>query len=98
LNSASKSSRLGGTIANIGVHGKPASLHLETLWDRNIPITTRLVETATIPMLFKTSAAKTIDPALLISHRSTLAEGEAAYETFGNAAKSGALEVIISLS
>jgi alcohol dehydrogenase len=86
----------GGTIANIGVHGKPASLHLETLWDRNIAITTRLVDTATIPMLFKTAAAKTIDPALLISHHFTLAEGEAAYETFGNAAKSKALKVIIS--
>lgn len=86
----------GGTIANIGVHGKPASLHLETLWDRNIAITTRLVDTATIPMLFKTAAAKTIDPALLISHRFTLAEGEAAYETFGDAAKSKALKVIIS--
>jgi len=86
----------GGRIANIGVHGKPASLHLETLWDRNIAITTRLVDTATIPMLFKTAAAKTIDPALLISHRFTLAEGEAAYETFGNAAKTRALKVIIS--
>jgi hypothetical protein len=86
----------GGIIANIGVHGKPADLHLETLWDRNIAITTRLVDTATIPMLFKTAAAKTIDPALLISHRFTLAEGEAAYETFGDAAKSKALKVIIS--
>lgn len=86
----------GGTIANIGVHGKPADLHLETLWDRNIAITTRLVDTATIPMLFKTAAAKTIDPALLISHRFTLAEGEVAYETFGDAAKSKALKVIIS--
>ena len=86
----------GGTIANIGVHGKPASLHLETLWDRNIAITTRLVDTATIPMLFKTVAAKKIDPTLLITHRFTLAEGEKAYETFGNAAKTKALKVIIT--
>ena len=86
----------GGIIANIGVHGTPASLHLETLWDRNIAITTRLVDTVTIPMLFKTVAAKTIDPALLISHHFTLAEGEAAYEAFGDAAKSKALKVIIS--
>ncbi len=86
----------GGIIANIGVHGTSASLHLETLWDRNIAITTRLVDTVTIPMLFKTAAAKTIDPALLISHHFTLAEGEAAYEAFGDAAKSKALKVIIS--
>jgi threonine dehydrogenase-like Zn-dependent dehydrogenase len=87
---------VGGRIANIGVHGKLVGLHLETLWDRNIAITTRLVDTATIPMLFKTAAAKTIDPALLISHRFTLDEGEVAYETFGNAAKTKARKVIIS--
>ncbi|MGV8988489.1 MAG: zinc-dependent alcohol dehydrogenase family protein [Cypionkella sp.] len=86
----------GGTIANIGVHGKPSALHLESLWDRNIAITTRLVDTATIPMLFKTVAAKKIDPTLLITHHFTLAEGEKAYETFGNAAKTKALKVIIT--
>ncbi len=86
----------GGTIANIGVHGKPASLHLEALWDRNISITTRLVDTATIPMLFKTVAARKIDPALLITHRFTLADGEKAYETFSNAAETKALKVIIT--
>ena len=51
----------GGTIANIGVHGKKVDLHLEELWDRNISITTRLVDTATIPMLFKTVGAHKID-------------------------------------
>ena len=59
LNSASRSLRRGARIANIGVHGKPASLHLEKIWDRNIAITARLVDTSTIPMLFKTAAAKT---------------------------------------
>lgn len=87
----------GGTIANIGVHGKPASLHLETLWDRNIAITTRLVDTATIPMLFKTVAANKIDPMLLITHHFTLDEGENAYATFGNAAETKALKVIITM-
>jgi alcohol dehydrogenase len=43
----------GGHIANIGVHGKSVSLHLEKLWDRNITITTRLVDTVTTPMLLK---------------------------------------------
>jgi alcohol dehydrogenase len=86
----------GGTIANIGVHGKPALLHLESLWDRNIAITTRLVDTATIPLLFKTVASNKIDPTLLITHRFTLAEGEKAYEVFGNAAETKALKVIIT--
>lgn len=86
----------GGVIANVGVHGKPVDLHLESLWDRNIAITTRLVDTATIPMLFKTVAAKKIDPTLLITHHFKLADILEAYETFGNAAKTKALKVIIS--
>ncbi len=32
--------RPGGHIANIGVHGEPATLHLEELWIKNITITT----------------------------------------------------------
>ena len=46
----------GGTIANIGVHGKKVDLHLERLWDRNITITTRLVDTVSTPMLLKIRA------------------------------------------
>ena len=86
----------GGVVANIGVHGKKVDLHLETLWDRNIAITTRLVDTATIPMLFKTVAAKKIDPGLLITHRFKLADILDAYATFGDAARTKALKVIIS--
>jgi alcohol dehydrogenase len=85
----------GGTIANIGVHGKKVDLHLESLWDRNISITTRLVDTATIPMLFKTVESHKIDPNLLITHRFKLKDILDAYETFGNAAKNKALKVII---
>jgi alcohol dehydrogenase len=85
----------GGTIANIGVHGKKVDLHLESLWDRNISITTRLVDTATIPMLFKTVASHKIDPKLLITHHFKLDKILDAYETFGNAAKTKALKVII---
>ena len=87
----------GGTIANIGVHGKKVDLHLESLWDRNIAITTRLVDTATIPMLFKTVSAKKIDPRLLITHRFKLENILDAYETFANAAKTRALKVIIEV-
>jgi alcohol dehydrogenase len=85
----------GGTIANIGVHGKKVDLHLEELWDRNISITTRLVDTATIPMLFKTVGARKIDPKRLITHRFKLDNILDAYETFGNAAMTKALKVII---
>jgi alcohol dehydrogenase len=85
----------GGTIANIGVHGVKVDLHLESLWDRNISITTRLVDTVTIPMLFKTVRSRKIDPKLLITHRFKLDNILDAYETFGNAAKTKALKVII---
>src|SRR5476651_2145249 len=83
----------GGQIANIGVHGKKVDLHLESLWDRNISITTRLVDTDTIPMLFKTVSSRKIDPKLLITHRFKLDKILDAYETFGNAAKTKALKV-----
>jgi alcohol dehydrogenase len=86
----------GGHIANIGVHGKKVDLHLESLWDRNISITTRLVDTATIPMLFKTVSSHKIDPKLLITHRFKLDKILDAYETFGNAARTKALKVIIA--
>jgi len=86
----------GGTIANVGVHGKKADLHLETLWDRNITITTRLVDTISIPMLLKTVGANSIDPNRLITHHFKLDQILEAYETFGNAARTKALKVIIS--
>ena len=87
----------GGHIANIGVHGKKVDLHLETLWDRNISITTRLVDTATIPMLFKTVEARKIDPTRLITHHFVLDAILEAYATFGNAAKTKALKVIVTM-
>lgn len=85
----------GGVIANVGVHGTKVDLHLETLWSRNIAITTRLVDTVTTPMLLKTVQAKKIDPTLLITHRFKLDQILDAYETFSHAASTQALKVII---
>lgn len=86
----------GGVIANIGVHGKPADLHLETLWSRNIAITTRLVDTVTTPMLLRTVQSGKIDPTRLITHRFALDQILDAYDTFGRAAETRALKVIIN--
>src|SRR5471030_3025542 len=80
----------GGVIANVGVHGVPAALHLERLWDRNISITTRLVDTASTPMLLNVLKAHKIDAKLLITHRFKLDQILDAYETFGNAAQTHA--------
>jgi alcohol dehydrogenase len=85
----------GGTIANIGVHGIKVDLHLERLWSQNITITTRLVDTVTTPMLLKTVESKKIDPKRLITHRFKLDHILDAYDTFGAAARTQALKVII---
>lgn len=87
----------GGTIANIGVHGTKVDLHLEHLWDRNITITTRLVDTASTPMLLSSLRAEKIDAKLLITHRFGLDDILEAYETFSHAADTRALKVIIEV-
>ncbi|HEY2582374.1 MAG TPA: zinc-binding dehydrogenase, partial [Mucilaginibacter sp.] len=86
----------GGHIANIGVHGKSVNLHLETLWSKNITITTRLVDTVTTPMLFKTVQSKKLQPNQLITHRFRLDQIIEAYDTFGNASREKALKIILS--
>lgn len=85
----------GGTIANVGVHGVKVDLHLERLWSHNVTITTRLVDTLSIPMLLKTVETKRIDPGQLISHRFKFADILQAYSTFAGAADSKALKVIV---
>ncbi len=86
----------GGTIANIGVHGLKADLHLERLWSHNITITTRLVDTVSTPTLLKAVTSKKVDAGSLITHRFALDRILDAYDTFGRAAETHALKVIIS--
>jgi alcohol dehydrogenase len=85
----------GGHIANVGVHGKPVELHLEKLWDRNISITTRLVDTTTTPMLMKVVRSGKLQPSKLVTHRFAMNDIMKAYDTFGNAAREGAIKVIL---
>lgn len=85
----------GGYIANIGVHGKSVSLHLEKLWHQNITLTTALVDTFTIPILLKTFVAGKLNPNQLITHHFDLKEILKAYAVFGEAAQQHALKVII---
>ena len=85
----------GGRIANVGVHGKPVELHLEKLWDRNISLTTRLVDTITTPMLLKMVHSGKLQPQKLVTHRFAMNDILKAYDTFGNAADDGALKVLL---
>jgi alcohol dehydrogenase len=88
--------RSGGRVANIGVHGKPASLHLERLWIRNITITTGLVDTHTTPTLLRMLAAGQLAPGNMITHRFPLGDMAQAYEVFSRPAETGALKVLLT--
>jgi alcohol dehydrogenase len=90
--------RPGGRIANIGVHGEPATLHLESLWTRDVTITTGLVDTYSIPTLLKLMASSRMNAGRFITHHFDLGEMTAAYDVFSDAATSGALKVVLTRS
>jgi alcohol dehydrogenase len=88
--------RPGGHVANVGVHGKPATLHLEDLWIKNVTITTGLVDTYSTPTLLRLVAARQIESARFITHRFGFDEFLSAYDVFGRAGETGALKVVLS--
>ncbi|WP_031077456.1 zinc-binding dehydrogenase [Streptomyces sp. NRRL WC-3742] len=87
--------RPGGRVANVGVHGKPAVLHLEDLWNRDVTVTTGLVDTHSTPMLLDLLVAGRLDVAALVTHRFGLDEMQEAYDVFAAAADTGALKVAL---
>ncbi len=88
--------RPGGRIANIGVHGEPATLHLETLWTRDVTITTGLVDTYSTPTLSRLMATHQLDTARFATHHFSLDQMMEAYDVFSNASETGALKVVLS--
>jgi alcohol dehydrogenase len=88
--------RPGGRVANIGVHGKPATLHLEDLWIRNVTITTGLVDTYSTPKLLDMLVAGQLDTGHMVTHRFALGEIMQAYDVFSRSAQTGALKVGLS--
>ncbi len=84
-----------GRVANIGVHGTSATLHLEKLWIRDVTITTGLVDTYSIPQLMRLISCGRLDPSLLATHRFALGETMSAYDTFADAANTTALKVVL---
>jgi len=88
--------RPGGRVANVGVHGAPATLHLEDLWIRDVTITTGLVDTYSMPTLIKLVRGGRLDLAPLVTHRFGLSDLDRAYEVFGDAGRSGALKVVLT--
>ena len=88
--------RPGGHIANIGVHGAPATLHLESLWTRDVTITTGLVDTYSTPTLSRLIETHQIDAARFATHHFLLDQMMEAYEVFANASETGALKVVLT--
>ena len=88
--------RPGGTVANVGVHGGPATLHLEELWIKNVTITTGLVDTFSTPTLLRLLATHQIDLARFVTHRFAMADVLEAYDTFADAAHTRALKVVLT--
>jgi alcohol dehydrogenase len=88
--------RPGGTVANVGVHGRSVELHLEKLWIQNVNISTGLVNANTTPMLLKLVAQKKLPAEKFVTHHFRFDEFMDAYETFGRAAETNALKVVIS--
>jgi alcohol dehydrogenase len=87
--------RTGGHVANVGVHGRAASLHLETLWIRGVTITTGLVDTYTTPQLLRLIEGGRLDPTVFATHRFPLGETMEAYDVFAAAAETNALKVVL---
>jgi alcohol dehydrogenase len=88
--------RPGGRIANIGVHGEPATLHLEEQWIRNITVTTGLVDAYSTPTLLRLLTAHQIDAGRFVTHHFALDDFAEAYDVFAHAGDTGALKVVLS--
>jgi alcohol dehydrogenase len=88
--------RPGGRVANVGVHGEPATLHLEDLWIRDVTIATGLVDTYSTPTLLKLVAARQVEAAKFVTHHFALDAFIEAYDVFARAGDTGALKVVLT--
>ncbi len=85
-----------GRVANVGVHGEPASLHLEDLWIRDVTITTGLVDTYSTPTLLTLVSSGQVDVSRFVTHRFPLQDVMQAYDVFSRAGETGALKVVLT--
>ena len=86
----------GGTVANIGVHGAPTTLHLEELWIKNVTITTGLVDGVTVPMLLNLVQQGRLEAEKFGTHHFELGDIMAAYDVFADAGTHDALKVVLT--
>jgi len=88
--------RAGGHVANVGVHGSPVPLHLETLWIKNVTLTTGLVDTTSTPTLLGMLRTGQLDVSQFVTHQFPLSNMEEAYDVFSRAGETGALKVVLT--
>lgn len=88
--------RPGGHVADVGVHGRPTTLHLEELWSRDLTLTTGLVDTSSTPMLLRLMAAGLLDAGRMVTQRFGFDEVPRAYEVFDDPMASQALKVVVA--
>ncbi|WP_230193779.1 alcohol dehydrogenase catalytic domain-containing protein [Streptomyces coriariae] len=87
--------RAGGHIANVGTHGRPVTLHLESLWRKNMTISTGQVDTSSTPWLLELLRFGRLPVSQLVTHTFGLDRMAHAYEVFSQGATTGALKVAL---
>lgn len=85
-----------GRVANVGVHGKPVTLHLEDLWGKGVTVTAGLVDSYSTPTLLELVAQRRIDVGPFVTHRFRMEQFMEAYDVFSRAGETGALKVALT--
>lgn len=88
--------RAGGHVANVGVHGKPATLHLEDLWIRDVTITTGLVDTTSTPTLLRLLKNGQLDTTPFVTHHFGFDQILDGYDVFSRPDETRALKVVMT--
>lgn len=88
--------RPGGHVANVGVHGAPAVLHLEDLWIKDVTIRTGLVDTYSTPTLLRLVSSGQLDVGRFVTHHFEMDRFMEAYDVFARAGDTGALKVVLT--
>jgi len=88
--------RVGGRVANIGLHSHPATLHLETLWIKEVTITTGIPNHRTAHILLNAILSGKLDPTMLTTHRFSIRDMIKAYDVFAHAEDNKALKILLS--
>ena len=88
--------RPGGTVANVGVHGKSVELQAPGPVDQGHRHHHGLVSATTTPMLLKLVAQDKLPAEKFATHHFTFDQIMEAYDTFARAAETKALKVVIT--